>query len=78
MHVTNVDNLLINKIIDLEAHNSLRFKIFLHMNLNIYNQTDVEFQQTVGISSATYFRLKKNLQEQLEPEKIQQQKKVKY
>lgn len=70
LYAVNLDNALLNQIINLEAHNSLRFKIFLHTSLNIYNQSDSEFQKTIGISPSTYFRLKRAFTQELGLDKI--------
>ena len=67
----NIDNFLLNKIIDFEAHKSLRFRIFLYTTLNIYSESDTEFQRNVGISSSTYFRLKKGLSQDIGSSKIE-------
>jgi hypothetical protein len=55
----NVTNSVVTQVINTQAYNSVFFKIFLHVNLNIYNQSDQEFQKSIGISSASYFRIKK-------------------
>lgn len=70
LHVTNVNPTILNTLINLEAHHSLRFKIFLHIHLNIYQQSDQEFQQSIGISASTYFRLKKELRQDIGMDKI--------
>lgn len=75
LYAVNIDNTLLNQIINLEAHNSLRFKIFLHTSLNIYNQSDSEFQKTVGISPSTYFRLKRAFTQELGLDKINRMRK---
>lgn len=71
----NINNSLLNKIIDLEAHKSLRFQIFLHTTLNIYDESDAEFQRNVSISSSTYFRLKKGLSQDIGSSKIKHMRK---
>ncbi|MBU7556777.1 hypothetical protein AB5N10_00905 [Weissella paramesenteroides] len=67
----NINNSLLNKIIDFEAHKSLSFRIFLHTTLNIYSESDTEFQRNVGISPSTYFRLKKGLYQDIGSSKIE-------
>lgn len=57
------------KVVNYEASNSLFFKLFLHLNLNISQQSDLAFQKQVGISSATYFRMQKILKNKIGPEK---------
>jgi hypothetical protein len=68
----NVTNSVVTQVINTQAYNSVFFKIFLHVNLNIYNQSDQEFQKSIGISSASYFRIKKNLKTEIGLEKIKQ------
>ncbi|MFC6178311.1 hypothetical protein ACFQGR_02700 [Weissella sagaensis] len=75
LFTNNINNAVITKIINKQAYNSLPFQIFLHTFLNMYNQSDAEFQQSVGISTATYFRLKKNLNNAIGLEKIRLLKK---
>lgn len=75
LSTSNIDNALLNQIIDFEAHKSLRFRIFLHTTLNIYNESDTEFQRNVGISSSTYFRLKKGLSQDIGSSKIKHMRK---
>lgn len=75
LFTNNINNAVITKIINKQAYNSLPFQIFLHTFLNMYNQSDAEFQQSVGISTATYFRLKKNLNNAIGLEKIKLLKK---
>ncbi|GED35961.1 hypothetical protein [Weissella hellenica] len=71
----DINNAVVTKIINKQAYNSLPFQIFLHTFLNIYHMSDSEFQQSVGISAATYFRLKKNLNNAIGLEKIRSLKK---
>ena len=66
----NIDHIILNTVINTEAHQSLRLKTFLHSTLNIYNITDKEFQENTGISSATYFRLKKSIRQEIGVEKL--------
>lgn len=67
--IRNFTSSSIAKIINYEASNSLFFKLFLHLNLNINQQSDLAFQKQVGISSATYFRLQKILKNKIGLEK---------
>ena len=62
---SNITNTVLNTVVNLEANASLRFKLFLHTTLNIYHVSDKEFQENEGISSSTYFRIKKNLKQEI-------------
>ena len=67
---SNITNTVLNTVVNLEANASLRFKLFLHTTLNIYHVSDKEFQENEGISSSTYFRIKKNLKQEIGTKKI--------
>lgn len=57
----DIDQSILREIITQSAEKSVKFLIFLHMVLNPKQLSDTEFQTEIGISSATYFRLKKQL-----------------
>lgn len=59
--LTGLTTLKLKKIILYEAHHSLRFKIFIHITLRPMGYSDTEFQEKHGISRATYFRIKNNM-----------------
>lgn len=57
----DIDQSILREIITKSAKKSIKFLIFLHIVLNPKQLSDNEFQSEIGISSATYFRLKKQL-----------------
>lgn len=66
----NISHATLNNVINMEARDSLRFKIFLHITLNPPHNSDKLFQKNVGISSSTYFHLKKTLLQEIGDEKV--------
>ncbi|SCB76518.1 hypothetical protein [Weissella bombi] len=56
-----IDQSTIRRITTISATQSIKFQIFLHIFLNPKKLTDKELQTELGISAATYFRLKKQL-----------------
>lgn len=66
----SINHTTLNTITNMEARESLRFKIFLHITLNPSQQSDKMFQKNVGVSPSTYFRVKKMLLQEIGDEKI--------
>lgn len=68
--ISDTDPVDLQKITTHAALHSLKFKIFLHLFMNVASRTQEDLQKKEGISAATYFRSKNALFQSLGAEKV--------